>query len=82
VRTEKATGIRNLPFREYKRNKARLLAANIAADLLAAAGPETPRATILHIPARLASHARKRIQAITTAEGPRLTGRRCRWGSL
>ncbi len=78
VRTEKATGIRTLPFHGYERNKAWLLAANMAADLLAylqllgldehdelaAAEPETLRATILHIPARLTSHARKRILKI------------------
>jgi Transposase DDE domain group 1 len=78
VRTEKATGIRNLPFHGYERNKAWLLAANIAADLLsylqllgldqhdelAAAEPETLRATILHIPGRLTSHARRRILKI------------------
>jgi hypothetical protein len=78
VRTEKATGIRTLPFHGYERNKAWLLAANLAADLLAylqllgldqhrdlaAAEPETLRATILHIPARLVTHARKRILRI------------------
>jgi hypothetical protein len=78
VRTEKATGIRNLPFTSYARNQAWLLAANIASDLLAylqllglekegelaAAEPETLRATILHIPARLIRHARRRILKI------------------
>jgi hypothetical protein len=78
VRTEKATGIRTLPFHGYERNKAWLLAANLACDLLAylqllgldqhhdlaAAEPETLRATILHIPARLVTHARKRILRI------------------
>ena len=78
VRTEKATGIRTLPFHGYERNQAWILAANVAADLLAylqligldehrglaAAEPETLRATILHIPARLASHARRRILKI------------------
>lgn len=66
VRTEKATGIRTLPLHGYERNKAWLLAANIASDLfaylqllglqdeaeLAAAEPESLRAMILHIPAR------------------------------
>jgi hypothetical protein len=75
VRTEKATGIRNLPFKGYERNQAWLLAANIASDLLtylqllgldqehdlARAEPETLRATILHIPARLVTHARQRV---------------------
>jgi len=78
VRTEKATGIRNLPFKSYARNQAWLLAANIASDLLAylqllglekdgelaAAEPVTLRATILHIPARLTAHARRRILKI------------------
>lgn len=78
VRTEKATGIRTLPFRGYERNQAWILAANIAADLLAylqllgldehrelaAAEPEALRATILHIPARLVAHARSRVLKI------------------
>lgn len=78
VRTEKATGIRNLPFKSYARNQAWLLAANIASDLLAylqllaldqdgqlaGAEPDTLRATILHIPARLTAHARRRILKI------------------
>jgi hypothetical protein len=78
VRTEKATGIRNLPFKAYARNQAWLLAANIASDLLAYlqllgldqdeeladAEPETLRATILHIPARLVHHARRRALKI------------------
>lgn len=78
VRTEKATGIRNLPFHGYERNQAWLLAANIAADLtahlqllglegesaLSVAEPESLRAMILHIPARLVTHARKRILKI------------------
>lgn len=78
VRTEKATGIRNLPFHGYERNHAWLLAANIAADLttylqllglqdeaeLSMAEPETLRAMILHIPARLVTHARTRILKI------------------
>ena len=78
VRTEKATGIRNLPFHGYQRNQAWLLAANLASDLLAylqllgldeqreltAAEPESLRAMILHIPARLVAHARRRILKI------------------
>ena len=78
VRTEKATGMRNLPFTSYARDQAWLLAANIASDLLAylqllgldqdeelaAAEPETLRATILHIPARLTAHARRRVLKI------------------
>lgn len=78
VRTEKATGIRNLPFHGYERNSAWLLAANIASDLLAylqllglqdeaelaTAEPESLRAMLLHIPARLTSHARSRVLKI------------------
>jgi len=80
VRTEKATGIRNLPFKGYARNQAWLLAANIASDLLAylqllgldqehdlaRAEPETLRATLLRIPARLVHHARARTLKIET----------------
>jgi hypothetical protein len=78
VRTEKATGIRNLPFKGYARNQAWLLAANMASDLLAylqllgldqehdlaRAEPETLRTTLLHVPARLVHHARARILKI------------------
>jgi len=78
VRTEKATSIRNLPFHGYARNQAWLLAANLASDLLAylqllglqgeaelaLAEPETLRTLILHIPARLVTHARTRILKI------------------
>ena len=78
VRTEKATGIRTLPFHGYERNQAWILAANIASDLLAylqllgldehrelaSAEPESLRAMVLHIPARLAAHARRRILKI------------------
>ena len=81
VRTEKATGIRNLPFHGYARNQAWLLAANVASDLLAylqllglegeaelsAAEPEALRTMILHIPARLATRARTRILKIEQA---------------
>jgi hypothetical protein len=78
VRTEKATGIRHLPFHGFTRNQAWLLAANIASDLtaylqllglaghdeLSVAEPESLRAMILHIPARLVTHARTRILKI------------------
>ena len=78
VRTEKATGLRNLPFKHFKRNQAWMLAANIASDLLAylqllgladepdltKAEPEALRATLLHIPARIVAHARRRILKI------------------
>jgi len=78
VRTEKATGIRSLPFHGYARNQAWLLAANIASDLitylqllglqqeaeLSVAEPESLRAMLLHIPARLTNHARTRVLKI------------------
>jgi hypothetical protein len=61
---EKAVGIRRLSFNGYERNKAWLLAANIASDLIAflqllglkdkaemsVAEPETLRAMVLHNP--------------------------------
>ena len=78
VRAEKATGIRNLPFHGYERNQARLPAANLASDLIAylqllglqeeaehcVAEPESLRVMLLHIPARLTSHARTRVLKI------------------
>lgn len=78
VRTEKATGLRNLPFKHFERNQAWMLAANIASDLLAylqllglehehdlaKAEPEALRVMLLHIPARLVAHARHRILKI------------------
>ena len=78
VRTEKVTGLRHLPFHGYERNKAWLLAANIASDLiaylqllgldehreLAAAEPGSLRVMVLHIPARLVTHARQRTLKI------------------
>jgi hypothetical protein len=78
VRTEKDTGLRNLPFHGYERNKAWLLAANMASDLLTylqllglsehreltAAEPASLRTMILHIPARLVTHARQRVLKI------------------
>jgi hypothetical protein len=78
VRTEKATGLRNLPFKGFERNQGWVLAANIASDLLAylqllglaeehelaRSEPEHLRAMLLHIPARLVHHARRRILKI------------------
>jgi Transposase DDE domain group 1 len=75
---EKATGLRKLPFHGYERNNAWLMAANIASDLiaylqllgvdehreLASAAPESLRTMVLHIPARLVTHARQRILKI------------------
>jgi hypothetical protein len=95
VRTEKAIGIRNLPFTGYERNQARLPAANIASDLiaylqllgldqereLAGAEPESLRAMILHIPARLVAHARRRILKIEVT-WPRATAFHTCWTRL
>ena len=79
VRTEKATGLRNLPFKGFERNQAWVLAANVASDLLAylqllgldqaehelaKAEPEALRTMLLHIPGRLTAHARHRILKI------------------
>lgn len=76
VRTNKATGLRMLPFHGFERNAAWVLAANLAADLTAhlqllglhgqasSAEPDTLRAMILHIPARLITHARARVLKI------------------
>jgi len=75
VRTAKAMGLRNLPSKSWQVNKGWVIAANIAADLMAwarllglhddeglrDADPDTLRFRILHLPARLAHHARQRI---------------------
>jgi hypothetical protein len=74
VRTNKAMGLRNLPSRSWKINRGWVLAANIAADLsawtrllglhdqpdLAHAEPQTLRYRLLHLPAKLTTHARRR----------------------
>ena len=74
VRTAKAMGLRNLPSKSWQVNCGWVIAANIAADLtswarllglcddgeLRDADPDTLRYRILHVPARLASHARQR----------------------
>ncbi len=77
VRAGKAMGLRNLPSKSWQVNCGWVIAANIAADLTAwtrllglrdsddlrEADPDTLR--ILHIPARLARHARQRILRIS-----------------
>jgi hypothetical protein len=74
VRCNKAMGLRNLPSASWRVNTAWILAANLAADLdtwtrllgcdgdpeLEAAEPDTIRAKLYAVGARLACHARKR----------------------
>ena len=78
VRTNKAMGLRNLPSKSWTVNQGWVLAANIAADLdawtrllglhdqpdLAHAEPDTLRYRLLHLPAKLATHARRKILSI------------------
>jgi hypothetical protein len=78
VRTNKAMGLRNLPSKDWTVNQGWILAANIAADLdawtrllglhdqpdLAHAEPDTLRYRILHLPAKLTTHARQRVLSI------------------
>jgi hypothetical protein len=78
VRTNKAMGLRNLPSKSWTVNQGWVLAANIAADLaawtrllglydqpeLAHAEPDTLRYRLLHLPAKLATHARRRTLTI------------------
>ncbi|MEV6343299.1 IS1380 family transposase [Actinoplanes sp. NPDC051851] len=79
VRHAKAMGLRNLPSKAWTVNRAWVLTANIAADLtawtrllglhdqpdLAHAEPETLRYRLLHLPAKLATHARRRVLSIS-----------------
>jgi len=79
VRTNKAMGLRNLPSKAWAVNRGWVLAANIAADLAAwcqllglydcddvkDAEPDTLRYRLLHLPARLVRHARKRVLKIS-----------------
>jgi hypothetical protein len=72
-------GLRNLPSMTWALNRGWVLAANIAADLaawcqllglydcdgLTDAEPDTLRCRLLHLPARLVRHARKRILKIS-----------------
>lgn len=74
VRTNKATGLHNLPSKSWTANRGWMSAANLAADLdawlrlltlhdqadLAEAEPQTMRLRIYHQPARFARHARRR----------------------
>ncbi|WBB95921.1 IS1380 family transposase [Solwaraspora sp. WMMA2059] len=78
VRTNKAMGLRNLPSKSWTVNRGWILAANIAADLaawtrllglhdqpdLAHAEPDTLRYRLLHLPAKLTTHARRRTLSI------------------
>jgi Transposase DDE domain group 1 len=78
VRTSKAMGLRNLPSKSWTVNRGWVLAANIAADInawtrlpglydqpgLADAEPETLRYRLLHLPAKLTTHARRRRLSI------------------
>lgn len=78
VRHGKAMGLRNLPSKAWTVNQGWVLTCNIAADLaawtrllglhdqpeLAHAEPDTLRYRLLHLPAKLATHARRRTLAI------------------
>lgn len=78
VRTNKSMGLRNLPSKSWRVNTGWVLAANIAADLdswtrllglydepdLVHAEPATLRYRLWHLPATVASHARRRTLAI------------------
>lgn len=78
VRTGKALGLHNLPSKTWNVNLGWIIAANIANDLhaytrllaldehsdLARATPDTLRFRLWHLPARLATHARRRILKI------------------
>jgi len=80
IRGNKAMGLRNLPSKTWNVNVGWVLAANLAADLdawtrllglhddpdLARAEPQTLRYCLWHMPARLVSHARRRIVKIST----------------
>ncbi|MDP9792419.1 hypothetical protein J2S43_000931 [Catenuloplanes nepalensis] len=78
VRHAKAMGLRNLPSKAWTVNRGWVLTCNIAADLtawmrllglhdqadLAHAEPGTLRYRLLHLPGRLATHARRRVLSI------------------
>jgi Transposase DDE domain group 1 len=78
VRTNKAMGLRNLPSKSWTVNRGWVLAANLAADIsawtrllglhdqpdLADAEPQTLRYRLLHLPAKLTTHARRRWLSI------------------
>ena len=75
MKDHKTLGMRNLPSKDWTVNQGWITAAAIAADLitwtrllglhdhpdLTRAAPDTLRHRILHLPARLATHARKRV---------------------
>ncbi|WP_281260541.1 transposase [Pseudosporangium ferrugineum] len=79
VRHAKTMGLRNLPSKAWTVNQGWVLAANIAADLtawmrllglhdqkdLSHAEPDTLRYRLLHLPAKLTTHARRRILSIS-----------------
>ncbi|MCT9934525.1 IS1380 family transposase [Planotetraspora sp. A-T 1434] len=79
VRTNKAMGLRNLPSATWTVNVGWVLAANLAADIdawtrllglyddidLGKAEPQTLRYCLWHLPARLVSHAGRRILKIS-----------------
>ena len=70
IRTDKTTGLRNLPFRDFAHNQVWLAIVRLAHDLiawtqrllltgeLATAEPKRLRYRLLHVAARLAFHAR------------------------
>ncbi|MFF8925588.1 transposase [Streptomyces koyangensis] len=78
VRTNKAMGLHNLPSKSCAVNRSWMLTANLAADLhawlwlltlhdqgeLAETQPDTMRFRLYHLPAALASHARRRWSRI------------------
>lgn len=78
VRTGKAMGLTKLPSKTWNVNQGWIIAANIANDLhaytrllgldehpdLVCATPDTLRFRLWHLPARLATHARRRVLKI------------------
>ncbi|MBW6433410.1 transposase [Actinoplanes hulinensis] len=78
VRCGKAMGLRKLPSKAWTANRDWVLACNIATDLavwtrlvalhdqpdLAHAEPDTLRYRLLHLPANLAAHARRRVLSV------------------
>jgi Transposase DDE domain group 1 len=78
VRTNKAMGLHNLPSKSWTVNRGWVLVANLAADIhawtrllglydepdLVDAEPETLRYRLLHLPAKLTTHARRRWLSI------------------
>ena len=95
VRVNKAMGLANLPSQTWDVNVGWVLATNLAADLeawtrllglhdepeLALAEPATLRYRLWHLPARLASHARRRILRIP-ADWPWATAFTTCWNRL